>query len=210
MRNHPAGVGCVAAETAAKMVEYAAAGHARECGHDHFQSEPIVIACAGPVGPVSQQSSGGHGHRKLGRRAESTILIVVLVGQRLAGAIEQCRIVNLLRFRNRVERRQQFSEFAGLFVQLIALFGVRARNPQQQVAEAWKLIAGALGEVGAAEERDQRVRVEKHGQWPATGLLREDLMCKLVDFVQIGPLFAVDLDIDEMFVHQRGNGVVLE
>ena len=35
-------------------------------------------------------------------------------------------------------------------------------------------------------------------------------MCQLIYLVEVGTLFAVDLDVDEVFVHQRGNCLVLE
>ncbi len=35
-------------------------------------------------------------------------------------------------------------------------------------------------------------------------------MCILVDLVEIGTLFAVHLDIDEVFVHHGGDGFILE
>ena len=88
VRNHPLRIGCIATEAAAQVVENAAAGHSREGGHDHLQAQAIVIASAGPKGPLPQQSGGRHGHGELGRRTESAVLLVILACQRFAGTIE--------------------------------------------------------------------------------------------------------------------------
>ena len=70
-------------------------------------------------------------------------------------------------------------------------------------------VARLLRKVGAAEER-RAVGREEHGQRPAAGALREHLVRALVDLVEVGPLLAVDLDVDEQAVHHRGDRRVLE
>ena len=58
-------------------------------------------------------------------------------------------------------------------------------------------------EVGAAEERPLVVGREEHRQRPAAAALRQHLVRELVDLVEVGPLLAIDLDVDEQLVHQR-------
>src|SRR5438093_1719126 len=69
-----------------------------------------------------------------------------------------------------------------------------------QIGKCRHAVARLLGEISAAEER-RSFRREKHRQRPAAGALREHLMSALVDLVEIGPLLAVDLDVDEKAVH---------
>ena len=69
-------------------------------------------------------------------------------------------------------------------------------------------IAAILGEVRAAPE-GLRVRVEEHGQRPAA-LLAQPVQRAHVDRVDVGPLLAVDFDVDVEFVHDGGGGLVLE
>ena len=63
-------------------------------------------------------------------------------------------------------------------------------------------------EVGAAVER-HAVRREEHGHRPAAAA-GHGLHGLHVDLVDVGPLLAVDLDVDEEAVHERGDLVVLE
>ena len=63
-------------------------------------------------------------------------------------------------------------------------------------------------EVGAAEER-AAVGREEHGHRPAA-LAGHGLDGLHVDGVDVGPLLAVDLDVDEQLVHHRGGVLVLE
>ena len=71
----------------------------------------------------------------------------------------------------------------------------------QHVDEARPAVARGIGEVGAAPERLARRRAE-HGERPAA-LLAQDLQRLHVDGVDVGPLLAVDLDVDEQLVHHR-------
>ncbi len=79
----------------------------------------------------------------------------------------------------------------------------------QSVGKARHAVARALREVGAAEER-RPVRREEHGERPAAGALREHLVRGLVDLVEVGPLLAVDLHVDEKPVHHRCDLRILE
>ena len=67
---------------------------------------------------------------------------------------------------------------------------------------------GRWRKICAAPER-LAVRGEKHGQWPAA-LLSGKREGELVDGVEIGAFFAVDLDVDKVLVHLGRDGVVFE
>src|SRR5689334_15947468 len=62
--------------------------------------------------------------------------------------------------------------------------------------------------VSAAPER-LAFRCQKHGEWPAA-LLAHERQRVLVDRIEIGPLLAIDLDVDEELVHEARDLVVLE
>jgi hypothetical protein len=64
------------------------------------------------------------------------------------------------------------------------------------------------GKVSAAIKRFC-LRGEKHGHRPAAPA-REHLHRVHVDLVQIGSFFSIHLDIDEQFVHERGDFFVFE
>ena len=59
------------------------------------------------------------------------------------------------------------------------------------------------------EER-RAVRRQEHRQRPAARAPRQQRVRGLVDLVEVRPLLAVDLDVDERVVHHRGDGRILE
>ena len=78
------------------------------------------------------------------------------------------------------------------------------------VAEGGHAVALLAREIGAAEERPLVVGRQEHRQRPAAAALGQHLVRGLVDAVEVGALLAVDLDVDEQFVHQRRRRGVLE
>ena len=78
----------------------------------------------------------------------------------------------------------------------------------QQAGEAGHIVAVNGREVGAAVE-GLAVGGEEHGHGPAAAA-GQHLHRFHVYGVQVGPLLAVNLDVDEVLVHQPGDGVVLE
>ena len=92
---------------------------------------------------------------------------------------------------------------------LDALFAPDRGNALAEVRERRHAVARLFGKVGATEER-RAFRREKHGQRPAARALRKHLVRRLVDLIEIGPLFAIDLDVYEQPVHDRGDRRVLE
>ncbi len=72
-------------------------------------------------------------------------------------------------------------------------------------AESRHAMARLVREVGAAEKRPLVVGVQKHGQRPAAGSSRDQLVRSLIDPINVGTLFTVDLHVDEMLVHHGRN-----
>ena len=112
--------------------------------------------------------------------------------------------------RRRVELGERRHQRLVLPVQLGGVLAVIRCDAQQHVLERRQSVARLLGEIGAAEERPLVVVSEKHGERPAAAALRQQLLRDLVDAVDVGPLFAVDLDVDEVVVEDPRGGLVLE
>ena len=88
---------------------------------------------------------------------------------------------------------------AGVVADLVGLLAIDARDLAQHVREAGPAEARRRRKIGAAPERP-RLAVEEHGQRPAA-LLAQAVQRAHVDGVDVGPLLAVDLDVDEQLVH---------
>ena len=101
------------------------------------------------------------------------------------------------------------NECIALCHHLLALRAPDAGHPLQQLVEAREVVARALREVGTAEEGLALGR-EEHRQRPAARAPGQQLMGGLVDLVDVGSLFPIDLDVDEVPVHQRSRVVVFE
>src|SRR5258708_29112910 len=79
----------------------------------------------------------------------------------------------------------------------------QASDFSQHVQKARSTIARGLGEVGAAPDR-LAITVKKHGQRPAA-VFAKMVEGRHVDLVDVGPLLAVDFDVDEQLLHNGGD-----
>ncbi len=84
----------------------------------------------------------------------------------------------------------------------------QASDFSQHVHKAWSTVARGLGEVSAAPDR-LAIAVEKHGQRPAA-VFAKMVQGRHVDLVDVGPLLAVDFDVDEQLIHDGGDLLVFE
>ena len=105
------------------------------------------------------------------------------------------------RRRLRIGERQRGLQSLVLLHDRTSLLAIRRGDTRQQIREAGEPVARGLREIGAAEERLLRRR-EKHRQRPAAAPLREHRVRGLIDLIEVRPLLAVDLDVDEELVHQ--------
>ncbi len=96
---------------------------------------------------------------------------------------------------------QRLQQARAVGLDLVRLVVEGLRDAAQHVQKARPAVARGMGEVGAAPERLARRRAE-HGERPAARLAQH-LQRLHVDRVDIGPLLAVDLDVDEQLVHER-------
>ena len=152
--------------------------------------------------------------RKFGRRAEAAVLRIEAshqAGERLRRRRARQRFGGRAGFGAgfRLDARQRFDQPRTLFRDGIALLAIGGGDPRQEVHESRQAVAPVLRKIGAAIER-LAVGREEHRQRPAPGAAREQRVRGLVDLVQIRTLLAVDLDVDEQLVHQRGHLRILE
>ena len=110
----------------------------------------------------------------------------------------------------RLQAAQGLDQGRVLPADLVATRAVDLRHPAQELAEGRQPVARLRREVGPGEEGHQVVRGQEHRQRPAPGTAREELVGRLVDAVEVRPLLAVDLDVDEQLVHQARGVRVLE
>ena len=83
-------------------------------------------------------------------------------------------------------------------------------DAQQHILESRQSVAGLRRKIGAAEKRPLVIVCEEHGERPAATSLCEHLLRDLVDAVDVGTLFAINLDVDEVLVEQARGGFVFE
>ena len=88
------------------------------------------------------------------------------------------------------------------------LVAEQPRDFAQHVDEGRPAVARRLRKVGAAPDRLAGGR-EKHRQRPAA-LLAQMMQRLHVDLVDVRPLLAIDLDVDEQLVHHARGRLVLE
>ena len=112
----------------------------------------------------------------------------------------------------RTARQRADKSLVHLFVlsgDLRALLSPDGGDALAHVGECGHAVARLLRKIGAAKEGCAFGR-EEHREGPAARALREHLVRRLVDLVQVGPLLAIDLDADEEAVHHRGHGRIFE
>ncbi len=91
---------------------------------------------------------------------------------------------------------------------LLRLVTEQPRDLAQHVDKGRFAVARGWRKISAAPDR-LAVGREKHGQRPAA-MLAEVMQRRHVDLIDIGPLLAIDFDVDEQLVHHARGGVILE
>ena len=185
VRHAPATIRGVAEEAAAEVVVDAAARHLGERRRHHAQGVRVraLRTVRLNAGPMLEQVVQSGRHRELRRRAEAAFGCIVKLAELLPRGLQQGRVA-VLRFALVLfDLRDHGGELLALRGQFGALLAKRIADAQQQIAEAGQAVARAAREVGAGEERQQRVRIQERGERPAAGLPREQLVAKLVDAI---------------------------
>ncbi len=145
--------------------------------------------------------------RGVAEAAESPVEVALQGGppRRQRGARERS-----LHRRRRLHLAEHLDQRVALPAHVVAVLAVILRDAFQQVLERRHAVLGCRREIRAAEERPLVIGREKHGERPATPALRQHLVRRLVDAVEVGTLLAVHLHVHEQLVHEGGRGLVLE
>jgi hypothetical protein len=204
VRDEPLAVDAVAGEAAAQVIVDAAAVHAER-----------VCVSASPAGPATsrrrsgvQQDGERGGVRELGLAPKPPHSRSTLRQQlRRGDSVEGVGVAEVVRTSLAAVLVGEAAEVGHALAKLSACSvslprrcstgrTARAGPGGTRAGRSWH-----RGEVGAAVER-ALVGRQEHGERPAAALAHE-LDDLLVDRVDVGALLAVDLDVDEAFVHQR-------
>ena len=202
MRHQPDLVHRVARETAAQVIVDAALAHIVE-RHANGVAE-AVLAGALPGAPELLENLR---LREFRGAADAAAERVDILGEAVGDMIEQADRDALAGFRL-AERRQAVAQRGHVLAHALGLVMIDLGDALQHVGEAGPAIARGRREIGTAPERIAVGRQE-HGKRPAA-VLAHHLQRGLVDRVDVGALLAVDLDVYELLVHQRGDLLVLE
>ena len=202
MGNEPFVIDGVPGESAAQMIVYPALTHLRQCQH-HGLSEGLGPR---PLPGAPEQLQDG-GLWKLGRLADAAFKGVELSDHLFgdAGNALQSDNVASVAFGELAERRLQGLD---VLAHLVGFVSVGFPDTLQYLRESWSPEAGSRRKVGPAPKGFSGGR-EEHRQGP-TAMLAQKREGRLIDGINIGALLPVDLDVDELAVHERRNFRVLE
>src|SRR5580704_12751779 len=202
MRHQPFLIDRIAREAAAQMVVDAALAHALKRELDQLEKARVAGAQAGAPDEFQHRAL-----REFRRAAEPAIHRIERPGKRGRGQVElagtDIRASAALRLA--AERRH---ESRAVMLDAGRLVAKQTGDFVEDIDKAGPAITRRLRKIGASPDRFAGGS-EEHGQRPAT-LFAEMMQCRHVDLVDIGPLLAIDLDVDEQPVHDGGGRLVLE
>ncbi len=147
--------------------------------------------------------------RELGRGADAAVGFVETHFQFAQRLVEQRRRHCAAVRDRRRSLRDSRAQGRVLFFDVVALAVISRRHLRHEVEKTGHAMARGLRKIRAAEKW-RLIRHQKHRQRPAAVAPRQERVRRLINLVEIGTLFAVDFDIDEEFVHHRGDRRVLE
>ncbi len=194
VRHQPLLVDAIAVESAAELVVHAALGH----GAQGLLQHAHALLVAGALG-VAQQELEGHGLGKLGGAAKAAVVRLELVCQRTEGVVEQLVAQRASGHPGGGGRADMLDQLLARVQQLASAVAIGVGDAQQHAPEGRQTMAILGRKVSAAIERHAIWRHE-HCHRPAAAA-GHGLNSGHIDIIDIGSLFAVDLDINEVFVH---------
>ncbi len=201
--DQPDGVDRVAVKAAADLVVHPAGGHLVEGKPEHLRGAVVARPPVGSGQKLQRRRLG-----KLRGAAEPAVLPVEGAAQPAEGLVEDRRfeIVGLRSGAGRL--RQIVADLLGVFEDLCPAVLVGIADGFEYLGESGQPHPVFRRPVGAAVEGDT-VRGNEDVERP-TAVPRHRLHRRHVDRIEIGPLFAIDFDVDEMLVHDGGGALVLE
>ena len=105
--------------------------------------------------------------------------------------------------------REGRSKRCALFGNRCFLMMIGAGDLRQQVGKGGHAVARRFWKISAAKIR-RLIGQQKHRQGPAAVTFGQHGVRALINLIEIRALFAVDLDVDEQLVHERGHSGILE
>jgi hypothetical protein len=190
-------------EPAADEVVHPARGHPVEGGPRHCERALVAAAVR-----HAQEELERRVGRKLGRAAESAPFGIEQLGERGRGPGEETTRERLGRGLAGARVPDRLGEDVGLPREVGPALAVRVGDRGEHLPEARQAVTRLGREVRAAPE-GPAVRREEDRQRPAAVSGQRDHRLH-VEAVHVRPLLAVDLDRDEVLVHERGGLGVLE
>ncbi len=158
--------------------------------------------------PLPQQQLEGARMRELGRAAEAAMVRVDVTQQRLRRAPRQGWVDRTVGRRGTVGASHAIEQLCHGIGDVLRALAIGACDRLQHPRKSGHAVAIHRREIGAPVERLPVWR-EEHRQRPAASADQE-LHRPHVHVVDIGALLAIDLDVDEVAIHQVRNGRVLE
>ena len=202
MRREPMAIDRIAREAAAQMIVDAAL-------RDMVERDDDRVLQGGGLEPLPAAPEQGEDRhlREFGRVADPALDAVDLLDETERRLIDERE--RHARAAGRLgETRERGRERGDVLRDLRALVAIGLGDGLEHVGKAGPAEPRRRREIGPAPER-LGVGREEHGERPAA-LLAHRMDRLHVDGVEIGPLFAIDLDADEERVHERRDRRILE
>ncbi len=149
--------------------------------------------------------------RELRRVAETAVLRVEARSQAFPGALERlAREVSEIVGAAGLDLLQRLHQVRATLPDLLALRAVVVLDRDEHLAKRRHAVAALLRKIRARENRQVLIGRQKHRERPAARAAGEEVMRGLIDLVEVGPLFAIDLDVHVKIVHEPRRVIVLE
>ena len=145
---------------------------------------------------------------KLGRLTKPAMVGVIGLGKLLSALRDDVRRKWLLTFCGQGHPLQRRENLFDASLNILRFFTISVGHTLQDFWKPWNAVAVLRRKIGAAVKR-LALRGKENGHGPAAAA-REHLHRIHVDFIEIGPLLAIDFDIDEEIVHEGGDLFVFE
>ena len=201
--HQPFFIGGVAGKATTDLVVHAAVGHLFERGFGHVQGAAVFVQHK-----ALQQIFQRHGWREFGCAAKTTALVIEGLGQRSRGFAKHAGAQHIFFAGEYGRSLQMLGNLARTLDDFAALRFPGVDNALHQLDEAGHAVTWGWRKIGAAVKRPS-FRREEYSHRPAT-LAGHGYHCLHVNRVQIGALFTVNFNVDEMRVHVVSSGFILK
>ena len=199
----------IPAKAPGQLIVNTAVRHLLQCELQHFIQWGRIAAQARAVGHPQQQVKVGR-VGEFGGAAESAMAGIKGLRQFVDGGCQRRRTGFRPVFRRLRHHLQCFLHGQVLAPDGLLLGPVIGGHTLQQAGKTGHAITRFRREIGAAEKRDLVFGGQEHGQRPAAGAVGEQLLCSLINLVEVRPFLAIHFYVDEVGIHHFGGGFILE